>query len=561
MEITHAKGTLYPALQHSSFRVRRDSLPPAFELPPEVGRAVNEPLPGVRSAALAQDALRECERLLQKDKQEQRESKAKIAREEAFVSEELTRIVEETERKKSRETAERTKKVRDLVSLMGVDEATAEGRLEECGWNVEQAAKDFLATTTSQPCSIDAGGNIFLRNKDVNELEGTTTTTAPNGGVPVLGQSDGLWNEKQKGGAGHGGGDPVPKLDENGNRGGTLYHAGAVLRCRSAGALRSLVEGSSDGRGTHSGSVPLRPTLRAYSTPIFLHSALFPPKSSSQAARGRSRAADSNTSGGRQKDTRGHYHTQGTGRSAEEAHAPCRHRRGGYLHRYKGFEQEKVSCPPVDTFRIIGGLGEFPRRRGSTAPAGRIRKHDRNSAPLAVARVVRQPRDPAASSLGPGRGGRIDGACEFSQETPGSLAVELSYQSSTEEGRSSAHPLELFAEGSKLAPESPPIGGIAGTPVWCSKTKGRPNGAKRIKAWREGAVQPGSRQNGTRTRKDKMRGGPAAGSKTSSRADRSFGAAKASSSLHKKRPSAFLPYSLERPVSPERTRAFFYTSN
>eukprot|EP00903_Cladosiphon_okamuranus_P015376 g14202.t1 len=144
MEITHAKGTLYPALQLSSFRVRRDSLPPAFELPREVCRAVDEPLPDVRSDNFAKDALRESERLLQRDEQERRESKAKIAREEALMSEELTRIVEETERKKSKENAEKTKKVRDLMSLMGITHSAAEARLEQCGWDYDKACAAFL---------------------------------------------------------------------------------------------------------------------------------------------------------------------------------------------------------------------------------------------------------------------------------------------------------------------------------------------------------------------------------------------------------------------------------
>lgn len=39
----------------SPSQVRRDSLPPAFELPHEVGRAVDEPLPVLRSATLAKD--------------------------------------------------------------------------------------------------------------------------------------------------------------------------------------------------------------------------------------------------------------------------------------------------------------------------------------------------------------------------------------------------------------------------------------------------------------------------------------------------------------------------
>ncbi|CAB1110168.1 unnamed protein product [Ectocarpus sp. CCAP 1310/34] len=150
MEITHSKGTLYPALQLSSFRVRRDSLPPAFELPQEVARAVNEPLPALRPTSVARDALRASETLLREIEREQRAAEEKIAREQALMEEELTRIVEETEaslQRKSKENAEKTKKVRDMMSLMGVsDRYAAEVRLEQCGWDYEKAATAFLET-------------------------------------------------------------------------------------------------------------------------------------------------------------------------------------------------------------------------------------------------------------------------------------------------------------------------------------------------------------------------------------------------------------------------------
>ncbi|CAM9172689.1 unnamed protein product [Ectocarpus sp. 13 AM-2016] len=149
MEITHSKGTLYPALQLSSFRVRRDSLPPAFELPQEVARAVNEPLPDLRPTSVARDALRASETLLRENEREQRAAEEKIAREQALMEEELTRIVEETEasQRKSKENAAKAKKVRDMMSLMGVsDRYAAEVRLERCGWDYEKAATAFLET-------------------------------------------------------------------------------------------------------------------------------------------------------------------------------------------------------------------------------------------------------------------------------------------------------------------------------------------------------------------------------------------------------------------------------
>ncbi|CAN0289686.1 unnamed protein product [Pylaiella littoralis] len=147
MEVTHAKGTLYPALQLSSFRVRRDSLPPAFELPQEVDRAVTAPLPDLQCTTLAEEALRENQRLLKEDERERKETQAKIAREEALASEELTRIVEETERKKSRESAARARKVGELMSLMGITSASAaERQLEQCGWDYQKAAMAFFET-------------------------------------------------------------------------------------------------------------------------------------------------------------------------------------------------------------------------------------------------------------------------------------------------------------------------------------------------------------------------------------------------------------------------------
>lgn len=392
------------------------------------------------------------------------------------------------------------------------------------------------------------------------------TVTTRSGGDSAIGQPDCPWNETQQDALGdsHNRGDPVSSLDENVNCGGTLYHVGGVLRCRSVGPLRSLVRGNCDDRGTHPGSVPLRPTLRAYSAPLFLHSATFPPKSSTQTARGKPPAANSNTNGG-VTSTRSHSCTPGERRGAGETNAPCRHRRGGYLHRFKGFEQEKVSCPPVATFRVIGGLGEFPRRRGNTAPAGTSRKHDGDTAPFTGGRAVQPSQQKlAASPVTTGRGGRGDSACALSQESPGSLSVELSHVFSAHEGQPSTYPLELFAEGSIVAPESPPDGGVAATPAWCSRTTGRPNGAKRMKAWGESDVRRGLPQNKEEMSKNKMKnkGGLTAGSKNaSSRENRRLAHANATSSPYKKRSSAFLPYSLERPVSPERTRAFFYTSN
>lgn len=48
------------------------------------------------------------------------------------------------QRKKSKENAEKAKKVRDLMSLMGINNSAAEARLEQCGWDYDKAAVAFL---------------------------------------------------------------------------------------------------------------------------------------------------------------------------------------------------------------------------------------------------------------------------------------------------------------------------------------------------------------------------------------------------------------------------------
>ncbi|CAM9256549.1 unnamed protein product [Laminaria digitata] len=145
MEITHSKGVLYPALRLSSFRVRRDSMPPAFTLPEEVTRAVEEPLPKLRSVALEEKALSANLKLLEQGERERKATAATIAKEDGLARMEAAKLAKESERKSFNLTAEKAKKVRDLMSLMGVsDTAAAEARLEQCGWDYEKAVSSFL---------------------------------------------------------------------------------------------------------------------------------------------------------------------------------------------------------------------------------------------------------------------------------------------------------------------------------------------------------------------------------------------------------------------------------
>lgn len=356
------------------------------------------------------------------------------------------------------------------------------------------------------------------------------------------------------------------------NCGGTLQHVGGILRCRSASAdPLSLASGGDcdEGGGTRHPSMESisRPTLRAYSAPHFLHAALFPPKSCAPAAGRRVPATGSNTSAGGSKRSCARGRAGGGEWADREAldvatvKAPCQHHlRGGYLHRYMGFEQEKVLCPPVDTFRALGGLGEFPRRRrrSSTAPAvGQPRGRLRMAPPTHVdAGGGFEP-----ENAEPGRRGLLDSDCPLGVEDP-------SDQTSVEEERGSPYPLELFAEGSSVGPVSSSGGGgggdgAAAAAARCSESSRRPRGAKRQKSWATGAHEKSRSSRKTKT--CALPPGRNAGDSSAGAGTRRCGSAGGTSSSaycssSSKRPSVFLPYSLQRPVTQER-KAFFYTSN
>lgn len=352
-------------------------------------------------------------------------------------------------------------------------------------------------------------------------------------------------------------------------RGGTLYHAGSILRCRSAGNndLRGLARGDFDGGGTHVGIEAARPTLRAYSAPHFLHSALFPPKNSALPVGGKLPVKASNTKGS-STNKRERAHSRDGGQreleaslEVEEMNTLCQHGRGGYLHRYKGFEQEKVSCPPVVTFRVLGGLGEC-RRRANTVPVGKTCQNNKINASRPT-----EGGDPRAS-VRSGTACHADSAYGLSEETPGSLTAGLLHETSRKkEAASPVYPWDLFAEGSRVEPVSPPLDEEErSTPAWCSTSKNRPRGAKIQASWGGPSVARKRKPplNRATPRKVKMQqDGVSVGSTSNNKAAGRFGAATARSSPcdGKMNSSAFLPYSLERPVSTERAQAFFYTSN
>lgn len=381
---------------------------------------------------------------------------------------------------------------------------------------------------------------------------------------PAAGKSDVPSNETPLDSVGHSRGGQLSTVDEvRVNSGATLYHAGSVLRCRSAGALRRLASGhDSDGRDARPSMEPFRPTLRAYSAPHILHSALYPPQDRGRKRRGKIPVETSNPSGD-SRSTRDPSLARGSaGRrtqelsDGEEAGAPCKHRQGGYLHKHQGFEQEEVSCPPVVTFRVLGGLGELPRRRKCDTAPGRKKTANR----VRDAQLIQEP---AASYSRAGRRDRLGGSFGLAEEAHNSPVVELSQTVGAEGGKAPAHAMEPLDEGSNVPIDSPPGGLTAEIPAWCStRRKSRPRGDKKLKA-REAGTMPGESPRSKTVTKSRTKAKHvlATRSKSSTRAALRLDGKSSTVPAHNMRSTAYLPYSLERPVSRERTQAFLYTSN
>ena len=520
----------------------------------------------------------------------------------------------------------------------------------------------FRPQTRSQPCSIDAGGNIFLHGGGVNvRNQDDARTNAADGNRPPLA---GGGESKQKkyisttvlrrrkcrasgalktGTSGNGGDSRIDtagghwvdsKLDTAGSGcqgANVLRHAGGILRCRSVYASSRTPVGSSSSVANiidTAVSEPVKPKLRAYSAPQFLHSTSFLPTSPTHSTcrkmptmgmdNSRSRRYQTLTTGaddGHRKNqtsvtaadhgrtsrryqtpaTRGGYgrtsrryqtpsasggscgcraqtshgdtHRQvinntsavavataavagaGAGAGAEAAEsgaewAPCRHRRAGYLHRYMGFVQERVSSPPLESFRALGGLGEYPRKESSAAAVRRT-SIDQDGAASANSTT-----EEAVTSDPRGRRCSLGTSAERSYGGRFSTAAAMGGPSSTAVSSKEARPLELFTDGIRLAPNSKPNAAQI-IPAWCSRSKKRPKGAKRQKSWEAGgrrSCHP----------KDAPKNNPPGSS--------SLKACKAKTRRNRRAGSPYLvgvllPYDLERPVSPERTEAFRYTCN
>lgn len=408
---------------------------------------------------------------------------------------------------------------------------------------------------TSQPFSIDGGGNIFFLGGDTDCSDRNTGATRAATDSTKLSSRQGEIHRLVRHSSVRRGDcscKKIPRtavdreLDNNSATGAArisaLHHVGGVLRCRSVGAS-SRGFAHRDGGETTPLAETTRPTLRAYSAPLFLHSTIFPPKNRVQTGRGMSTVETTderpNCDGRyvtftRQKEAQGQVERTAAVPATETTVAPSQHRLGGYLHKFMGFEQERVSSPPVESFRVVGGLGDFPRKEATLAR--RRARTDRSASARSESR--------AATAQPPGgRRNNSGDSLRLHERKRSILDGGVGPRASHEQ----AYHLGLFADGSTMAPISPP-GDRHTFPVWCSRSKRRPGGAKEQKVW--GAcgweVVPGSgvHEAGGKTRSGgSSRGlvsGPASGADYS---------------------SAFLPYALERPVSPERAQAFSYTCN
>ena len=238
----------------------------------------------------------------------------------------------------------------------------------------------------------------------------------------------------------------------------------------------------------------------------------------------------------------------GTGATeAGAAGAPCRHRRAGYLHRYMGFVQNRVASPPLESFRALGGLREYPRKESRTViVVGATIGHDGSAST--------NPATGEATTSEHGGGGvrrSLGTRSELSYGRRLSAAAAVGSPSGTAITPKQACPLELFADGSSLVPTSPP-NATPTIPAWCSRSRNRPKGAKRQESW-EADGRRGAHP------KDALKNKPPGSSSLKrSKAAKTGRNRRAGSPYLAGVP---LPYDLERPVSPERAIAFRYTCN
>lgn len=436
------------------------------------------------------------------------------------------------------------------------------------------------SSAQTSSCSIDANGSIFVSHaNNATVLDQHTTTNLTHtldNSRPVVSATRGSQQRDKHNLSSPNREPPLCCNEEENNRfsgdGGSagrmdvvLHHAGGVIRCRSTRQLRPSRSTAEERKGSESLSAP---NLLAYSTPLLLHSPLFPPKRRTQ---GRKKSTPAGTTVAA-AECAGHevFATAIPSGRAENGDkvwawtastppesAPFRHRQDGYLHKYMGFEQERLTSLPVEAFRIRGGL------KDSSASCTNSGRTDRSAAMAATTQQLQNyvniRRDQSRERV------MTASTTTGSHANASRPVASRSHRVRLEEASNPHHqhplhvnpfPFELFAEGSNFSPASPPEGvrrnsPDASFPGTSSGSKKRPGTAKHQKAW--GAVEQSSRQ--PKHKSDSNRSSVAENTpKTTSRKSRL-------ATMRYAYPCAFVPYTLERPVSPARTPVFSYTCN
>eukprot|EP00904_Undaria_pinnatifida_P003438 jgi/Undpi1/13095/HiC_scaffold_8.g02757.m1 len=254
-----------------------------------------------------------------------------------------------------------------------------------------------------------------------------------------------------------------------------------------------------------------------------------------------------------------------------------RHRPAGYLHRYMGFVQEKISSPHLESFRVAGGLGDFRQKERAAVVGRALNGHG------GAANVTPATEEEFATSEPAGRRRCSPGSSERSFEgtrspslAGGGCSLGTSERRGTSrrfyEGRQAAaggpsrttavavkeavYPLKFSADAGSLAPISPP-NATQTIPAWCSRSKKRPNGGTKQKNVRGADGWKGSRHP-TKDAPNKLTGSSISLAACKAKKPRIIRKRRAGSPY---RLGILLPYDLERPVSPERGEAFRFTCN
>ncbi|CAM9194621.1 unnamed protein product [Discosporangium mesarthrocarpum] len=149
MAYATSKGLLYPTLLLSNFRVKRENLPPNFQLPPSVDEALAKTFPPVRELTSELQVLQRIGNEREAEEEARKKAGAAIAKEEARLKTEIAEADQALahEEGKGPTPSDKKKMVLQLKSIMQSTENEAEQLLERSEWNLPRAVQMFLDNT------------------------------------------------------------------------------------------------------------------------------------------------------------------------------------------------------------------------------------------------------------------------------------------------------------------------------------------------------------------------------------------------------------------------------